>query len=594
MLCRSILVAFSAISIFAAAPDGAALYKARCAACHDGEPQPHMPAKAELVAKAPEDIMKAMFAGKMLPQSTGLNEEEGRAIATFITGKAISAAPVQTMAGQCPAPPKPLTIAPTDWNGWGNGIENSRYQPNPGFSAADVPKLKVKWAFGFPGENMAAAQPTVVGGRIFIGSSSGKIYSLDAATGCYYWIYNAGANVRNAVSVGKVGNRNILYFGDAKAFAHGIDADTGAPIWKTKVEDFSMARITGSPTFYNGRLYVPISDLEEPSTMSAGYECCKYQGSISAIDGATGKIIWRSPTVLDPPKPYKKSSTGTQLYGPAGASVWSSPTIDTKRKLLYASTGNSFTGIEINTSDAVLAFDLETGKLIWSSQASKGDNWNMACGPSGKANCPDDKGEDTDFGTSPALRTVNGKQVIVVGQKAGVLWGLDPDNKGKVLWQVKVGKGGALGGIEWGHAADDTTAYAPVSDRFKPDSHGLITAVDMKTGQPIWTTPTPDTGCKPPAPGCQTSMSAAISVIPGVVFAGGVDGHLRGLNAKTGEIIWDYDANHAFETVNQVTAKGGSFDGPGPVIVNGMLFTSSGYGMWGGSAGNVLIAFSIQ
>jgi polyvinyl alcohol dehydrogenase (cytochrome) len=489
------------------------------------------------------------------------------------------------MAGQCTSAPKPLTIASGDWIGWGNGIENSRFQPKPGLAPGDVPKLKLKWAFGFPNETMANAQPTVVGGRIFMGSSRGNVYSLDAATGCSYWVYRAGATVRNSVTVGKIGSRYIVYFGDGKAFAHAVDADTGKLLWKTKVEDFPMARITGSPTFYNGRLYVPISDLEEPSTMSAGYECCKYSGSISSLDGETGKILWKSNTVLDPPKPYKTSSTGTQLYGPAGASVWSSPTVDAKRKLVYVATGNSFTAIEISTSDAVLAFDLETGKLVWSSQASKGDNWNMACGPSGKANCPEDKGADTDFGTSPALRSIGGKQVLVVGQKAGILWGLDPDNKGKVLWQARIGNGGALGGIEWGHAADDQNAYAAISDR--PKGPGLVSAVNLKTGEKIWTKLTPDTGR-------QTFMSAAISVIPGVLFAGGVDGHLRGYDTKSGEIVWDYDAVHPFETVNKVQAKGGSFDAPGPVIANGVVYTPSGYGMWGGTAGNVLLAFSVD
>jgi polyvinyl alcohol dehydrogenase (cytochrome) len=274
--------------------------------------------------------------------------------------------------------------------------------------------------------------------------------------------------------------------------------------------------------------------------------------------------------------------------------VWSAPTIDVSRKLVYAATGNSFTGVEIPTSDAVLAFDLETGKLVWTSQVDTGDNYTMACGPEGKANCPAPKGGDTDFGTSPALVNLGRKQIIVVGQKSGVLWGLDPDNKGKVLWHAQVGKGGPLGGIEWGHAVDGTIAYAPISDRYQKDAKGLISGVDLHTGKILWTTDTPDTGCKPGAPGCQTAMSAAVSAIPGAVFAGAVDGHMRAYDKKTGTIIWDYDANHAFETVNKVPGKGGSFDAPGPVIVNGMLLTASGYSMWGGAGGNVLLAFTVD
>jgi polyvinyl alcohol dehydrogenase (cytochrome) len=595
MLSRILIAVFAISACFAAAPDGAALYKARCATCHDGKPLAHMPTHDELVARTPEQVVKAMFEGAMVPQSTGLSEEEGRAIARFITAKEFSTAATPAMAGQCASAPKPLTLASTDWNGWGNDLGNSRYQPNPGLSALDVPKLKLKWAFGFPGDNSVQSQPTIVGGRIFVGSVSGNVYSLDASTGCIFWTYKAGASIRNAVSIGKVGTRYIAYFGDVKANAHAIDAQTGAPLWKVKLDEHPVARITGSPEFYNGRLYVPISSIEEASAMSPAYECCKFRGSLAALDGETGKLLWKSFTVLDPPKTYKKSSTGTDLYGPAGAAVWAAPTLDAKRKLVYVATGDSYTDVEINTSDAVLAFDMETGKLVWSSQVQAKDNFTMACGAAGKANCPETKGPDYDFGTSPALRNIGGgKQILVIGQKSGILWGLDPDNKGKILWQTRIGKGGALGGIEWGHAADDNNAYAPISDRFQKDAQGLLSAVDLKTGEKLWTTPTPDTGCKPGTPGCQTMMSAAISVIPGIVFAGAVDGHFRAYDSKTGAIVWDFNAVQPFETVNKVTAKGGSFDAPGPVIANGLVVTPSGYGQWGGSAGNVLLVFSVD
>lgn len=594
MLSR-ILIALSVASACIAAPDGASLYKARCAICHEGKPQPHMPTHDELVTRTPEAIVKAMFEGPMVTQSTGLSQDEGRAIARFITAKEFSTATVAAPTGQCATAAPPFSISSSDWNGWGNDLGNSRYQPNPGIAAADVPKLKLKWAFGLPGDTSVQAQPTIVGNRIFIGSVSGTVYSLDASTGCAYWTYKAGATIRNAVSIGKIGDRYIAYFGDVKATAHAVDAETGAPLWKIKLDEHPVARITGSPEFYNGRVYVPISSIEEASAMSPGYQCCKFRGSIAALDGQSGKVLWKSYSVLDPPAPYKNSSTGTQLYGPAGAAIWSAPTIDPQRKLIYAATGDSYTDVEINTSDAVLAFDLETGKLVWSSQVQAKDNFTMACGAAGKANCPETKGPDYDFGTSPALRSLgDGKQILVIGQKSGILWGLDPDNKGKILWQTRIGKGGALGGIEWGHAADDTNAYAPISDRYQPDAHGLLSAVNLKNGEKLWTTPTPDTGCKAGAPGCQTAMSAAISVMPGIVFAGAVDGHFRAYDSKTGAIVWDFNAAQSFETVNKVSGKGGSFDAPGPVIAHGLVVTPSGYGQWGGSSGNVLLVFSVD
>jgi polyvinyl alcohol dehydrogenase (cytochrome) len=592
MLCRQIVIAVSASALcFAAAPDGAALYKTRCAICHDGKAQLHMPSHDELTQKTPEVVFKAMFGGVMAPQATGLSEDEGRAIARFITAKDFSATTGAATAGQCSSAPKPLTVAATDWNGWGQDLSNARFQPNPGLTAPDVRKLRLKWAFGFPGDASVQSQPTVVGGRVFVGSVSGKVYSLDASTGCTYWTYDAGGSIRNAVSIGQVNGRYVAFFGDIKANAHAVDAETGQPLWKVKVDDFPSARIVGSPTFYDGRLYVPVSSIEEASAMTASYQCCKFRGSVASLDAQTGKVIWKSFTVLDPAKPFKTSSTGTQLWGPAGAAVWSSPTIDPKRKLIYAGTGDSYTDSDFPTSDAIVAFDLETGKMVWSAQVLEKDGFTMACGQAGVANCPVEKGPDFDFGSSPALRTIGGKDVIVAGQKSGVLWAFDPDNKGKVLWQTRLGKGGALGGIEWGSAADNQYAYAAISDRGR--GPGLVSAVDMKTGEKVWTTLTPDTGCKPGA-GCQTTMSAAISVIPGVVFAGGIDGHFRAYDSKTGAIMWDYDAAHPYETVNAVPAKGGSFDAPGPVIANGNVFTTSGYGQWGGSAGNVLLVFSVD
>ena len=414
------------------------------------------------------------------------------------------------------------------------------------------------------------------------------MYSLDAATGCIFWTYPAGAGVRTAISIGKLpSGKWAAYFGDIRANAHAVDADTGTRIWKVKLEDHPVARITGSPVLVNGRLYVPISSIEEASAQQPTYSCCTFRGSLAALDAATGRLLWKSYSVLDPAKPYKQSKNGTQLLGPAGAAIWSSPTIDLKRKVIYAATGNSYTGIDINTSDAILAFDLETGKLLWSSQVQPKDNFIIGC--PAHPSCPDESGPDYDFGSSPVLRTLaDGKQILVAAQKSGVVYGLDPCNKGKILWQTRVGRGSALGGIEWGHAADGSLAYAAVADSLnrKDGTPGLY-AIDLATGERKWSTPAPAVGGNP-------AQSAAIAVIPGAVFSGALNGHFRAYSTATGEILWDFDTNRPFDTVNGVQAKGGSIDAPGPVIAHGMVFTNSGYGIFGGIAGNVLLAFSVD
>jgi polyvinyl alcohol dehydrogenase (cytochrome) len=552
-----------------------------------------MPKREEVAARTPENVYAAMANGAMQSQAAGLNEDEERAIATYVTGKAFGGVQT-TMAGQCTTAPAKFAPAPkADWNGWGVDPVNSRFQPNPGLKAGDVPNLKLKWAFGFPGDSSAAAQPAVVGGRVFVASMRGVVFSLDQASGCILWSHETGAGVRTAMTVvpAKSAGKYVVYYGDLHSVAHALDAETGDELWKTKLDEHPVARITGAPLFYGGTLYVPVSSIEEASAQRDTYECCTFRGSLAALDGATGAIKWKSSTVLDPPKPFKKNKAGTQQYGPAGAAVWSAPTVDVKRKLVYVATGDSYTDEEINTSDAVIAYSLDTGKIAWISQVQPKDNFVMGRG----ANRPDAPGPDFDFGSSPILHDIGGgKQILMAGQKSGILWGLDPDKKGKVVWQIKLGAGSALGGIEWGFASDPKNAYVAVSDRIvrQGAAPGLY-AVDPKTGQKVWSAPAPEVKCAVPQ-GCIPGQAAAVSVIPGAVFSGAINGHFRAYDASTGTIIWDFDTATDFDTVNKVKAKGGSVDASGPIIANGMVLTNSGYGQFGGKAGNVLLAFSVD
>lgn len=601
-LLRSVAIPFAVFALAAtahaadadAAIDGGAIYAQRCAACHDGSTDVRIPKKAEIATHTPESIMSVMFSGAMVIQASGLTQEQGRALAKFITGKEVSGTGLVAPVNQCAFSP-PMSIGAADWTGWSTDTDNSRYQTKPGLAAADVPKLKLKWAFGYPSAKVAYSQPTVVGGRLFVGSSSGNVYSLDAATGCTHWTFNAGPGVRTAVVIAKAksGKGYVAYFGDQGANVHAVDAETGKELWKVKMDDHPAARITGTPAFYNGRLYVPISSIEEGSAAQGKYECCKFRGGLAALDAETGKQIWLSRTISAEAKPYKKSRLDVQMWGPAGAAVWSSPTLDPKRKLVYVATGDSYTDVDVETDDAIIAFNMDTGKLAWSKQVLEKDNFIVGC-PNGP-NCPDSKGPDYDFGSSSILRTIGrGKQVLVAGQKSGIVWGLDPDKKGEVLWQIKVGAGSALGGVEWGHAADEKNAYAAISDRTvrQGGTPGLY-AIDLATGKKVWGTPSPVVKCEIPA-GCIPGQSAAVTVIPGVIFSGALNGHFRAYAAASGEIIWDYDTEHDYDTVNKVPARGGSIDAGGPAVVNGMVFTNSGYASFGGAAGNVLLAFSVD
>jgi polyvinyl alcohol dehydrogenase (cytochrome) len=536
--------------------------------------------------------------------------------------------PATVCSDTAPAFKEPMS-AP-HWNGWGADPSQHRFQPAEmaQLASKDVPRLKLKWAFGFPGATRAYAQPTVLGGRIFVGSQGGKVYSLDAKLGCTYWEFDAGAPVRTAIIIGKGSAGWAAYFGDLKGNAYSVDVVTGKLRWKKRVEDHPSAVITGSPTLVGMTLFVPVSSYEELAGANPHYSCCIFRGSIVALDASTGKLLWKSYTIAQKPHPGATNAAGVQLMGPSGAGVWSSPTYDAAKGLIYATTGDNYSDPPTDTSDAILAFDAASGELAWAHQITPGDAFNVACVPSSRGavvtnsapgsgmNCPAAKGPDLDFGSSAILVTLpTGKRALIAGQKSGVVTAVDPDRSGEVLWQTRVGQGGILGGVQWGSATDGSKMYVAVSDtRFSNvspgtrgaqtslldpkmawlldgESGGGLHALKLDTGEQVWKAPPP--ACNGVL-GCGPAQSAAVTAIPDVVFSGSLDGHLRAYSAADGHVVWDVDTKGEYRTVNGVAARGGSIDGPGAVIVGGMLYATSGSGIWGGKPGNVLLAYSVD
>ena len=487
------------------------------------------------------------------------------------------------------------------WNGWGVDINNSRFQPAAmaGLTPEQVPRLQLKWAFGFPGASAANAQPTIVGGLLFVGGGDRKVYALDAKSGCIRWTFATEAVVRTAISVGPISGTEqfAAFFGDVRASVYAVNATTGALMWKTKVEDHPAARIVGAPTLYSGVLYVPVSSFEEATGSQPNYQCCTFRGSVVALDSGTGRQIWKAYTIPEAPRPINRNVIGTQLYGPAGAAVWSAPTIDVQHHAVYVATGNSYSNPPAETSDAILAFDLATGRMLWHRQATAKDSVNVACYGTDQTNCPEDHGPDSDFGQSPVLVSLrSGQRVLVVGQKSGVVYALDPDQEGKILWQTRIGKGGPLGGIMWGSAADEERVYVANSDLrgiMSPDpaAGGGLFALDLATGKISMQVPPVPCGDRSQ---CSPALSAAVTEIPGVVFSGGVSGYFRAYATADAKLLWEVDTARDYATVNSVSAHGGAMDGPGPTIVDGMLYVASGYAQWGGLPGNVLLAFEVR
>jgi len=603
---RSVIAITFALSMLAsalsAAPvSGEAVYRQRCAACHDTA-NARVPPRDELKKLSVTRILRALDFGEMNNVASKLRQDEREAVATYLGVPGGNDQP--SAKAYCSDRTVRLTgRGKSEWNGWSPALTNTRYQPGDaaGFTLGQVPRLKLKWAYGFDGDIIAFAQPTILDGHLFVGSASGLVQALNVESGCVQWVFQATGPVRSAVLAVPLGDKHALLFGDTTGWFYSVEAETGRLLWKKRPEPHEATRLTGAPLAYQGTVFVPIASWEESRTTNPEYPCCTFRGSVVALRIKDGAQVWKSYMIAE-----KAKQTGENQWGPSGAGVWSAPTLDTKRGVLYVTTGDNYSAPATAMSDSVVALDLATGRVVWSKQTTPGDVWNTLC--STKGDCP---GPDYDYGSSVILEKIeNGRDVLLAGQKSGIVYALDPDRKGAILWQVRVGQGGTNGGVQWGMASDGQQVYAATSDVTRslapnadsldprpqpvdPKTGGGLTALRIANGEKVWFAP--PIVCGPAAkPGCSPAQPQAVTAIPGLVFSGSLDGHLRAYSAEEGKVLWDFDTVRDYQTVNGVHATGGSLNGPGAVVVGGMLFVNSGYARLGSIPGNVLLAFSID
>lgn len=599
------------LSPLISAQDGASIFKDHCASCHEA-PAGRVPPLSSIKAMSPQAIYIALTKGDMKTQAEGLSMAQIIALIKYIapTGKRV-AAPLFPPSCKAGATRRFDPDLP-QWNAWSPDVMNRRFQDvrQAGIAAAAVPRLKLKWAFNLGDVTVARSQPTIIAGRLFIGTQTGAMYALDADTGCTYWGFQAGAAIRSGAAFGEANTAPAIFFGDAGANVYAVNAQTGTVIWKVRPVEHKAALVTATPRFYKGVLYQPFASSEEGPAVDPKYPCCTFRGSVVALDAGTGKTIWQAFTISEESKPTGKNPAGTVTYGPSGAAIWSSPTIDEQLGVLYVATGDNYSEPATNTSDAVVAFDLKTGKLLWSRQLTSDDVFNNSCGTPRRINCQHTPGPDYDFGQPPILVSLGGaKRALVIAQKSGMVYALDPDQEGKLIWQVRAGEGGPFGGSQWGSASDGENVYVAISDQgvkaaadpgsprgfrfvLDPQKGGGLNAFDLKTGRLKWNARA--TPCPASKTNCSPAQSAALTATPGIVFSGSVDGHLRAYSSASGDVVWDIDTAEEFKTVNGGSAHGGSIDVAGVAVVDGMVFSNSGYNQWGGLPGNVLLAFSVD
>jgi polyvinyl alcohol dehydrogenase (cytochrome) len=498
-----------------------------------------------------------------------------------------------------------------DWPGLSKDVTSLRLATNSEINSNTVKNLKLKWAVGIPQVHsfVGGGQPVaVVGDRVFMGALNHWVYSFDTNSGCAHWAFQADARVRSNVEV----SDGVIVFGDTFANAYALNAETGRLIWRDKVDWTPTARINGKVMLHDGVAYVPVTNYQEVLNMGGRtleYPCCTARGAVAAYDLHTGELKWKTYTIDERSEFIGTTDNGVNRYGPSGVTVFSGMTADVRRGVIYVPTANQQTEPVVEESDAIIALDMKTGAKVWvkglaPEHMGGTDIYHLGCEAwvdAERKTCsplnPTGQGDRDVVAPAILVERQDGREVLLAGTKDGTLYALDPDAKGEIVWQTRVGRGGEVGGIEWGFASDGENAYVPVLDMDADMSGaGSLTAVDLMTGKFVWRVEDVDPECEgKPVPLCGNAFGLPTTVSNDIVFSGTSDGVLRAYNKDTGEPVWKYNTAHDYDTVNDIKGYGGGLSYGGPVIVKDKLFVFSGndYAQFT-MAGNVLLMFEIE
>lgn len=595
-------------------PPGKAVYEQFCAACHEApEPGSRAAPVASLRKMSAQTLRAALTTGVMKPVGDSLDRAQMRDVITYLAAPEGPSGTAWIDDNRCPDGRRDVDLSKAAAQvGYGVDQANTRSMTaaQAGFTGKQAANLEVAWSFAMPRTSGLRGQGVVVGSTLFYpAGQAGYVLALDTKSGCVKWA-TAASGIRTSLAYGRLGKDGpwAVVGGDQQGNLVAIEAATGKIAWKADPRHDKTVPLSGTPLFAGDRVIVPISAIDVGNAMRATFECCKGHGAVALVDARDGKVLWTWHTMETAGPLGRKNSQGVEMFGPSGAPIWSSPSVDVKAGVVYASTGENTSPPATRTSDALVAIDLATGKEKWVFQALANDVWNMACpigtAPGQRAPGPNcffaNEGSvllDHDFGGGPVIWKGKGRSLILGGQKSGDVWAVDAAS-GRQVWHHQFGKGTPLGGVHWGVAADSQRIYAPISDPGVPadiNAAGLY-AIDIASGKLAWSwKATPDcTGeRRTRVSGCNIrfGLSAPPIVVDGAVIAGSLDGRLHVFEAATGKLLATHDTAVPFETVNKLPGKGGSIDAAGPFAGDGMLFVSSGYVQFGQTAGNVLVAY---
>jgi polyvinyl alcohol dehydrogenase (cytochrome) len=486
-------------------------------------------------------------------------------------------------------------------SGWGIDLANTRFvaAENSRINADNVHQLRLKWAYGLSTQ-APRFYPLVTADTVYIGDGENGVLALDRQSGCVRWRNeDAAGGAASSIAAADTDFGPTLFFAHREKGVFAIHAQSGETLWQSGISSEPLPMYSGSPLVADGVIYVPISSQEIGLSMLPFYGCCTTSGGMAALDAETGKQLWYVPTIEQAAEVTGKHLLFVQKWGPSGAPVWSAPTLDRQRGLLFFGTGENYSAPATDTSDAIFALDAATGERRWVNQFTSNDTFNMAC-VAGGLNCPEEEGPDLDFGAPPLLaKNSKGRDFLYVGQKSGAVSALDPAT-GERVWSQKLGRGGYLGGIHWGLAADIQRGllYVPVSDfpagleLTAAPTPGLY-ALSLDDGSVQWFAAKDFSEEAQAELGFWPGLSAGIVAADGIVVAGDLAGQLEAYDALSGAVLWRYTTAQSFTTVNGREAKGGSIDSHGPLLVDDLLLVSSGYSGVGMKSGNAFLVFQL-
>lgn len=601
---------------------GEHLFDQHCASCHDN-PAMHSPTREALAGFSKDSLLIAMEFGKMQPMAAHLSKQQRGLIAIYLAGNA------QDQYGWvednlCESPLQSGGIEYA--SNWGIGNHNQRFVPDSlaGITPDNVDQLELAWALAFPRVTDMRSAPAIIGNTLYLGDKAGKLYAIDRTSGCIFAHTKVFSGIRSAITVATLNNgKKLLIFADSVATIFAVDPQTLDIVWQQSARLFDTSVVTGSITYHNDKLFIPVSSYEVAASGAPTHECCYSHGGVIAMNATDGSALWQWHATEDATQ-QGVNRDGQRMYGPSGAAVWTTPAVDEKRNRIYFGTGENLSHPATDTSDAIIALDMDTGDQLWRFQATAGDVWNAAC-LNGGANCPENPGGDFDFGASVIIaQGQNGNDLLLAGQKSGEVFALDPETQspdGSLLWRARVSLGTTNGGIHWGMALSGDTLVIPVADPER-DREGYtpapgLYALDMNTGAKRWEQPVAR-GCEIPpenrpliglesmrakqkptleelyACSFYYGLSAAATVTDQLAFSAGLDGKLRAYSLESGEVLWQTETAKPITTINAIEGHGGAIDVGGQVIADGWLYVQSGYSMFGQLPGNVLLAYRVR